>query len=230
MSLRSKNKTATKAWYIIKAIVRVVVRTVIEAVHRFVINIFDTLCGFLKWPGKKLRIKIFILKDRQAEAPVSSTDLEAATEFVRRSFKKNFNVKLLPHYDKGSFAGVLQKNAPPEVLHTKGGIGALGEEFKIAGSFFAANLSGVFYPVTAFVVIDIEGATGCSLGPITDYVTLDPFGAKNVSILAHELAHACGLWHVKDRSNLLWPSNDRGDEVKWWQKNIFRGSRHVTYW
>jgi hypothetical protein len=100
----------------------------------------------------------------------------------------------------------------------------------ITGSFFAANLTGLFYPVTAFVVLDIDHASGCSLGPLTDYVTLDPDGAKNASTLAHEIAHACGLWHVQSKSNLLWRTFSRGDEIKWWQKNIFRGSRHVTYW
>jgi hypothetical protein len=53
------------------------------------------------------------------------------------------------------------------------------EEFTITGSF-ASNLSGIFYPVTAFVVLDIDHASGCSLGPLTDYVTLDPDGAKTL--------------------------------------------------
>jgi hypothetical protein len=99
-----------------------------------------------------------------------------------------------------------------------------------SGSFFASNLSGLFYPVTAFVVLDIDHASGCSLGPLTDYVTLDPGGARNASTLAHEIAHACGLWHLRSKSNLLWRTSSRGDKVKWWQKNIFRSSRHVTYW
>jgi hypothetical protein len=68
------------------------------------------------------------------------------------------------------------------------------------------------------------------LGALTDYVTLDPVGAKNVSTLAHEIAHACGLWHQQAKSNLMWRTFSRGDEIKWWQKNIFRSSRHITYW
>jgi hypothetical protein len=124
----------------------------------------------------------------------------------------------------------LKATTPKEVLYTKGGKGALSEEFKAAGNFFAANLVSPIYPVTVFVVEDIEGATGCSLGPMTDYVTLSHDGAKQGSVLAHELAHACGLWHVNDKTNLLWNRNDRGNKIRWWQKNIFRGSRHVTYW
>lgn len=230
MSLRPKIYTTAKSWNIVRAIARVTIRSFVETIYRLVINIFDSLFGFLNWPEKKLRIKVFILRDTQDNPVVSPADLDVAVEYAKRSFKKNFNTRLLPHKNQQTFAEVLQMNPPYEALYTKGSIGALREEFKIAGSFFASNLSGVFYPVTAFIVLDIDHASGCSLGPITDYVTLDPDGAKNTSTLAHEIAHACGLWHQRDRSNLMWRTFGRGDEVKWWQKNIFRSSRHVTYW
>ena len=213
MSLAQKNNTTAKSWNIIEAMARVTVRTLIESIHRLIINLFDTLFGFLNWPEKKLRIKILILQDPQANPVVSPSDLDAAVEYAKRSFKKNFNTRLLPHKSKQPFVGVLQKKPPHEVLYTKGGMGALLEEFKRAGGFFASNLSGLFYPVTAFVVLDIDHASGCSLGPLTDYVTLDPVGAKNASTLAHEIAHACGLWHQSSRSNLLWGTFSRGDEV-----------------
>jgi hypothetical protein len=219
-----------KVWNGIKGVTRVAIRIIVETLHRGVINIFDTLFGFLNWPEKKLRVKIYILQDPQTNAVVSPADLDTAIEYAKRSFKKNFNTRLLPYKNKQPFAEVLQNKPPHEVLYTKGSIGALEEEFKIAGSFFASNLSGLFYPVTGFVVLDIDHASGCSLGPPTDYVTLDPVGARNASTLAHEIAHACGLWHQRAKSNLLWRTFSRGDEVKWWQKNIFRSSRHVTYW
>jgi hypothetical protein len=219
-----------KIWNGIKGSTRITIRIIAETVHRLVINIFDTLFGFLNWPKKKIRVRIFILQDPQASPVVSPADLDTAIDFAKRSFKKNFNTRLLPYKSRKQFAKVLQKKAPYEVLYTKGSTGALAEEFTIAGSFFASNLSGLFYPITAFVVLDIDHASGCSLGPLTDYVTLDPVGAKNASTLAHEIAHACGLWHQRSKSNLLWRTFSRGDEIKWWQRNIFRGSRHVTYW
>jgi len=219
-----------KIWNGIKGSTRITTRIIAEIVHRLVINIFDTLFGFLNWPEKKLRVNIFILQDPQANPVVLPADLDIALEYAKGSFKKNFNTRLLPYKPGQQFAEVLQKQAPNEVLYTKGSIGALREEFTITGSFFASNLSGSFYPVTTFVVLDIDHASGCSLGPLTDYVTLDPNGAKNASTLAHEIAHACGLWHVRSKSNLLWRTFSRGDQVKWWQKNIFRSSRHVTYW
>jgi len=219
-----------KIWNGIKGCTRIIIRIVTETVHRLVINIFDTVFGFLNWPEKNIRVKVFILQDPQTDPIVSSADLDTAIEYAKRSFKKNFNTRLLPSRSGEQFVEVLQKKVPYEVLYTKGSIGALGEEFTITGSFFASNLTGSFYPVTAFVVLDIDHASGCSLGPLTDYVTMDPDGAKNGSTLAHEIAHACGLWHLQSKSNLLWRTFSRGDEIKWWQKNIFRASRHVTYW
>jgi len=218
-----------KIWNGLKGVKRVRVRIIVETFHRLIINLFDILFGFLNWPEKKLKIKIFILQDSQGNAVVSPKDLNVAIEYVKKSFKKNFNTSILP-YHKQPFVEVLQKTPPNEVLHTKGGTGAFPEEFKITGSFFASNLCGSFYPVTIFIVLDIKGAAGCSLGPVTDYVTVDPNGAENASTLAHEIAHACGLWHHQEKSNLMWRTFKRGDEIKWWQKNIFRSSRHVTYW
>jgi hypothetical protein len=54
-----------KIWNGIKASARIAIRIIVETVHRLVINIFDTLFGFLNWPEKKLRAKIFILQGLQ---------------------------------------------------------------------------------------------------------------------------------------------------------------------
>ena len=215
---------------VLKGIARVTICIVVETLHRGIINLFDTLFGFLNWPEKKLRVKIFILVDTKGNPAPAPPDTNRSIDFATRSFKKNFNVKLLPHRPEEPFAEVLQKVPPPEALYVKCNAGAIKEEFRIAGSFFSSNLCGSFYPITAFVVIDISGKDGCCIGPVTDYLTLDPNGIKFFTTFAHEIGHSCGLWHSRKRSNLMWPHRGRGDEINWWQKNLFRGSRHVTYW
>lgn len=214
----------------IKGIARVAIRIVIEFIHRCIINLFDTLFGFLKWPQKKLRVKVFILLNSEGNAPLSPGETDKSIDFAMSCFQKNFNVKLLPHHPEEPFAELLQKIPPSEALYVKCNAGAIGEEFKIAGSFFSSSLCGPLYPVTAFVVINISGKDGCCIGPVTDYLTLDANGIRIFTTLAHEIGHSCGLWHIRKRSNLMWPHRDRGEDVKWWQKNLFRGSRHVTYW
>ena len=215
--------------FFIKGLSRVCIRMAIDSIHRVTINSFDTLFGFLNLPEKKLRIRIFILRTENPEQNPSPEFLDEMINYAKTSFAKNFKVELIPQ-GKKDFVEVLRQDAPIEALITKGGSGALREELKAAGNFFAANLTGIIYPVTVFVVRDIKGADGCSLGPMSDYITIDHIGLKNVSVLAHELAHACGLWHLKDKTNLLYTDRHRGSEVKWWQKNVFRSSRHVTYW
>src|SRR5215204_7515566 len=97
MSLRPKTNITAKTWNIIKALARVTVRSFVETIHRLVINIFDTLFVFLNWPEKKLRVKVFILRDPQDNPVISPVDLDVAVEYVKRSFKKNFNTRVLPH-------------------------------------------------------------------------------------------------------------------------------------
>ena len=71
-----------KIWNGIKGVTRVAIRIIAESLHRVVINIFDTLFGFLNWPEKKLRVKIFILQDPQANHVVSTADLDTAMEYA----------------------------------------------------------------------------------------------------------------------------------------------------
>jgi len=85
-------------------------------------------------------------------------------------------------------------------------------------------------PLTVFVVRDVVGKCGCSLGPFGDYVTVDAegLGGRTRRILAHELGHSCGLRHKRDERNLMRPKGP-GEELTAWQTAVFRSSRHVTY-
>src|SRR6187402_929614 len=111
-----------KIWNGIKGIIRITIRIIVETVHRLVINIFDTFFGFLNWPEKKLRVGIFILQDPQANPVVSPADLDTAIEYAKRSFKKNFNTRLLTYKTGQPFTEVLQRKAPYKALYTKGSI------------------------------------------------------------------------------------------------------------
>ena len=116
--------------------------------------------------------------------------------------------------------------------------GALYNEFSEAGDYFAKNTAGwgwlrmnLYFPITIFIVRDIAGKIGCSLGPLTDYVTVSTKGVASESTMAHELGHCCGLLHRKDQpDNLMRPDVPRGDNITGWQKFIVRTSRHCTFW
>jgi hypothetical protein len=231
MGLWSSVKSfAKKAWRGIKSAARQLGRVIAEVAGR-IIGLPDLLLGFITWPSKKLRIKIRILSDQYGQAVASPSDLTPSIDYAKRVFKDRLNVKLLPYPgSENPIVDIIVDPAPSAALQVSCGSGAWGEEFGDAGEFFAGHLAGLVFPVTVFVVKDMSGADGCSLGPLTDYVTLDRAGVKSGNPLAHEVAHACGLWHSGSKSNLMWKSPDRGDSLKWWQKNLFRSSRHVTYW
>ena len=87
------------------------------------------------------------------------------------------------------------------------------------------RLIGYAAPVTVFVVRSVEGAAGCSLGQFSEYVTIE--GPAGVC-LAHELGHACGLWHHGPATNLM-NGTCGGTQLEGWQIALIRSSRHVTY-
>ncbi|HEX8221834.1 MAG TPA: hypothetical protein VF914_21780 [Chloroflexia bacterium] len=218
----------------VKALVRVVVR-IAATVIGVGLGIFDFFFGFLTWPEKKMRLQIFILS-KQAGPLIDPGDLTASIDYARKVLKDRFNVKLLP-YSK-NIVEVIKEPAPAAALDVRCDAAAVEDEIGEAGEFFASHLAGwnaipisLNFPITVFVVQNIEDKQGCSLGPFTDYLTLDLEGVKSENTLVHEIGHVCNLvWHSGSKSNLMWENDDRGDKVNWLQKNLVRSSRHVMYW
>lgn len=220
-----------KVWRAIKGVVRQVARIVVELIHRLILGLPDLLFGFLAWPTKKIRIKILILSDENGNPTALPADLTPSIDYATRVFKDRLNVRLVtPSRGEAPIVEVISTPAPAAALDVHCDASGWGEEFGEAGEYFAGHLAGLVYRITVFVVRDIADKEGCSLGPLTDYITLDPDGVKSENTLAHEIGHSCGLWHSGSQSNLMWPDDNRGDGVKWFQKHLFRSSRHVTYW
>jgi hypothetical protein len=217
-----------------KAVVRAVMRVAVTIVG-LVLGIVDIFFGWAAWPPKKLRLQIVVLSN-QSGPLVTEKDLGPAIGFARTRLKSRFGVELRSY--ASSMVQFLDTPAPAAALNVGCNGAALGDEFGDAGEFFARHLAGwnaipvsLTFPITVFVVEDVAGKEGCSLGPLTDYVTVDPDGVANPSLMTHEILHACNLLgHPVGKQNLQYGGHDRGDEVNWLQKNIFRSSRHVTYW
>ena len=232
-SIKSAFKKVVRA---VKSVVRQIVRVVVELVNRLTFGVLDLLFGFFAWPPKKLRLHIFILSDESGVPLMPAGDLTPSIDFAKKTLKDRFNVKIVA-YSK-SFVETITEAAPTSALDPHcDGAGAWGDEFGEAGDFYAKHLAGwnaipitVTFPITVFVVRDISGKEGCSIGPLSDYITLDKDGVKSTNTMAHEIGHCCGLWHSGAKSNLMWPDDSRGNDVHWWQKNLFRSSRHIQYW
>ncbi len=129
----------------------------------------------------------------------------------------------------------IDEPAPPTALDSPCAEGSYRADFGTGGAFFRhhrdrGGLTGAGAPITVFVVRDVLGKAGCSLGPLVDYVTVDmtALTGRRLRVLAHELGHACGLPHSASPENLMLPSR-MGDRLQPWQVAVFRSSRHVTY-
>jgi len=117
----------------------------------------------------------------------------------------------------------------------------------VAGSYFQSVIVSVLgagvldrrpAPVFAFVVEGVGNSdTGCSAGPLADWVVVEPrqvehpAGQPMFNTLAHEVGHACGLAHTDDITNLLNPigNTGRGDNLSPFQRMIVRNSSHVAF-
>jgi hypothetical protein len=74
---------------------------------------------------------------------------------------------------------IIEGAAPTAALDVSCAGGAFSGEFEEAGDFFAKHLAGwnvipisLGFPVSIFIVRSMIGADGCSIGPLTDYVTM----------------------------------------------------------
>ena len=103
----------------------------------------------------------------------------------------------------------------------------------ILNCFFGTWRKVVGYgaPITVFIIRSLEEGVGRSLGPLTDYIVIggSQMPRPDVTDVAHEIGHACNLWHAGDSTNLMNGNSPRGTGLSWWQLVLARSSRHVSY-
>ncbi len=206
------------------------------SVWGFFVGLFDFFLGFLAWPPKRLRLHVCVLSDATGQPVIDPALLVPALDEATRVLKDRFNVRLRPY--SASYVEVLKGPAPAEALTPPCGADLYAAQVTSLGAFYNRHRAGwvgpfpisLTFPITAYVVADVANKRGCSLGPSAEWLVIDPTGINgDLRTLVHEIGHACSLWHSASTSNIMWENSDRGDRVKWFQKNLLRSSRHVTY-
>jgi len=185
-------------------------------------------------PFKQLRVRVVVLRDEQGQPLCVLDEITKSWEEAQRIFSQQAHVRLIA---ARPLSLIVPEPSPTAALNVHCDDGAWQEDLDLAGDYFRRNCAqtrsgkwtGYGAPVTVFIVRDISNKGGCSLGPLSNYVTLEA-GMLNRArhrLLAHEVAHACGLWHSANKENLMFPKGP-GDILTRWQTIVLRNSRHVT--
>ena len=184
--------------------------------------------------GKRLRLRGVVLRDERGLPLASDAEVRPAYEEAQRILARMAGVAVEP---AGWRVVTAPHAAPKAALDVRCTDGAWRDDLGQAGAFFrslmattmAGTLTGYGQPVTVFIVRSMTTHNGCSLGAAADYVTVEAKSLRTARrLLAHEVAHACGLWHTKRPNNLMLPKGP-GEEMTHLQAAVLRSSRHVTY-
>ena len=219
-----------------------------------------SLIGIL--PEKKMRICVIALKDSIDYFATEAEILNNLDNLIQ-VFKDEANVRVVssaPFQYNTPFSSVgsstaswihFKKNeSSVSALDVSCNSKAAKEDIGLTGGVLQSTiLEECFYgnfrrligygaPLVVFVLRKVEGKLGCSLGPLVDYVTTSGDGIKrDISLIAHECGHACGLAHCGDfssgcdegnKNNLMYPNAGRNTKLNRWQVAVLRNSRHVT--
>ena len=194
-------------------------------------EVVGTLAGSRR--PKLLRVRVLILRDEEGKPVARPADVEPALAEARRVLREQSAIELLPAVEP--VVATLEVRAPPAALDSPCAEGSWRADFGRSGAFFRRfsarrRATGSGAPVTVFVVREVLGKAGCSLGPLADYVTVDMTALRGRTrrVLVHELGHACGLPHSRAAGNLMLPKR-MGERLQPWQVAVLRSSRHVSH-
>jgi hypothetical protein len=208
---------------------------------------------YLAWtlgtqPVKKLKVSVVVLSDETNQPVEDTAKIIKALERTTDLFIEMAKVKVVPaahipktlaNQDRPNQHWVQTANyrESKRILDVGCNERAILEDLTLHGASYQwINLRREFFtsfrrvfgygaPVTIFIVRDVEKKGGCSLGFLSDYVTIP---SRRLRCIPHELGHALGLFHRSDPKNLLYPKSCSPSHLTSWQIAVIRASRHVT--
>jgi len=232
-------------------VVKWVWNSVVTLIHFLVGLIEFVLWRFGFRPVKKFRIGFIILRDQDNQPLTTTEHILPAVSKARQIFSQA-QVEIIPAFPlakklsesgeadhTSAWVRTLPAPAAARILEVDCNLPALIQDLGLPGALFQYQTLGMFFdsgfrrltgygaPVTVFVVQEIRGFAGCSLGWISDYVTVEH---NHLFTTAHELGHACNLLHRHDTANLMHPSSGKQETILLtdWQIAMLRASRHIT--
>lgn len=235
------------------------VLNVIKAVAYGLASLPDVIIGLLGiMPEKRMKLLVVIQKDEFGKPVVHDLEVvRRAVQYLINVFRSELNVRVMPvnlvnfktafssdDYSLDDFLKVDDGTSDHKSLDVCCDSCAAGDDLSSAGAVFnlmmarlgfvtsGRRLIGYGAPIIAFAVRSYtDGKAGCSLGPLSDYVTVK-FNERNsgnkgggggryamheltsekpldaVTDLAHEIAHACNLPHCCDFPEMCCGADD----------------------
>ena len=191
-----------------------------------------------------LRVCVVVQRDEHGVPVAEAGDVQDALAWASGVFRTQAGVCLVPEgwapgeelgvpADDPRFVTVADEISGPPTLDVTctvrswlADLGASGKGFRqLVRAAGGRGLPGYGTPVWVLAVRSFTSRhLGCSLGPLTDHVTVRFAGERTT--LAHELGHACGLWHTRP-GTLMDRRSSRSPRLASWQAWMVRASRHV---
>jgi hypothetical protein len=226
---------------------------IVKWVWNVIVTLLHLPFGLIEWafltkgykPEKKLKIGIVLFSKEPNNPVVETQKVVAQLKKTSALFREKANIRILSAKSSASeepaedWITIYKKPPSKKVLNVGCNKYAFRQDLWVTGMMFQfMALTRLFYtnfqriigygsPIVIFIVEDVDGFRGCSLGPLTDYVTVD---RKGLVCMTHELAHACNLFHYNDdEENLMHPKGCEKTTLTTKQIALLRASRHVTF-
>lgn len=209
------------------------------------------VCGVR--PAKKMRLRVIVVNDGSGPVVAKSTVLAEVQQLIEIFYDKA-NIRVIPDNplvyrtafhskDTAGDAFIYEmKTCLKPIVNVASGIGAYLQDLWIQGFWYellmarralwsnTRRLLGYGAPLIVFAVKDYhDTAIGNSLGPLTDYLTVEGPEAADKTTIAHEVGHACGLLHKGATLNFMHSTTPSATDMTSGQALWVRNSRHVTY-
>ncbi len=230
-----------------------IVGRIVKWAWNLILTILHLPFGVIEWifltkghkPAKKMKLAVVLFTDKDDNPVVQASQVIEQIKQTVDFYKDKANILVQSANPSASDLPAedwiyISKKTPSKRINWVGcNLIAFREDLWLTGmSFQFMALSRLFHtnfrriigfgsPIVVYIVEDVAGFRGCSLGPLTDYVTVD---SKGLVCMTHEIGHACTLFHEnEDTENLMHPKGCEKTKLTTKQIAIMRASRHVSF-
>ena len=142
-----------------------------------------------------IRICIKVITDDEGRSKVTDAAIESSIALMRRVYAM---------CDIAVQIDGVERIAAPDMLVTPDSWTGIFSQWHV---WFSTHACGCCNQVTVFFVDQITGGSDGLTFWGDNWVRVDASANSDPTIMAHEVGHACSLWHVGDKNDLMFPDS-----------------------